>query len=124
VLAPVTDPGHTGLLLLVEGALAGAAAPLLFLAGLRRIGATQTAVLSLCEPLAATLLAAVMLGQLLAPSQLLGGALLLGAGIAVQTVPARRARRARDDAGSPARDLAGSRPGRRPPGATRRPEAA
>jgi len=33
--------------------------------GLRRIpdGATQTAVLSLCEPLAATLLAAVMLRQ-------------------------------------------------------------
>jgi drug/metabolite transporter (DMT)-like permease len=90
VLAPVTSPGLTGLLLLLEGALAGAAAPLLFLAGLRRIGATQTAVLSLCEPLAATLLAAVMLGQLLAPSQLLGGALLLGAGIAVQIVPTRR----------------------------------
>ncbi|HEY1347166.1 MAG TPA: DMT family transporter [Streptosporangiaceae bacterium] len=123
-LAPVTDPGHTGLLLLLEGVLAGAVAPLLFLAGLRRIGATQTAVLSLCEPLAATLLAAVMLGQLLAPSQLLGGALLLGAGIAVQTVPARRARRARDDTGSPARDPAGSHPGSRPPDATRQPEAA
>ena len=109
VLAPVTDPGLTGLLLL-EGALAGAAAPLLFLAGLRRIGATQTAVLSLCEPLAATLLAAVMLGQLLAPSQLLGGALLLGAGIAVQIVPARAVRRARDGAGSPARHLSGGRP--------------
>jgi len=89
VLAPVTSPGLTGVLLLLEGALAGAAAPLLFLAGLRRIGATQTAVLSLCEPLAATLLAAVLFGQLLAPSQLLGGALLLGAGIAVQAVPAR-----------------------------------
>jgi drug/metabolite transporter (DMT)-like permease len=92
MLAPITTAGLTGLLLLLEGALAGAAAPLLFLAGLRRIGATQTAVLSLCEPLAATLLAAVMFGQLLAPSQLLGGALLLGAGIAVQTVPFRRAR--------------------------------
>jgi drug/metabolite transporter (DMT)-like permease len=92
MLAPITNAGLTGLLLLLEGALAGAAAPLLFLAGLRRIGATQTAVLSLCEPLAATLLAAVMFGQLLAPSQLLGGALLLGAGIAVQTVPFRRAR--------------------------------
>jgi drug/metabolite transporter (DMT)-like permease len=87
VLAPVADPGLTGLLLL-EGALAGAAAPLLFLAGLRRIGATRTAVLSLCEPLAATLLAAVMFGQLPAPSQLLGAALLVGAGIAVQMVPA------------------------------------
>jgi len=102
VLAPVTGPGLTGLLLLLEGALAGAAAPLLFLAGLRRIGATQTAVLSLCEPLAATLLAALLFGQLLAPSQLLGGALLLGAGIAVQAVPA--ARRGRPAA---ARALAG-----------------
>jgi drug/metabolite transporter, DME family len=86
VLAPVTDPGLAGLLLL-EGALAGAAAPLLFLAGLRRIGATRTAVLSLSEPLAATLLAAVMLGQLPEPAQLLGAALLVGAGIAVQIVP-------------------------------------
>jgi len=91
VLVPVTDLRLTTLLLL-EGALAGAAAPLLFLAGLRRIGATQTAMLSLCEPLAATLLAAVMFGQLLAPSQLLGGALLLGAGIAVQAMPFRRVR--------------------------------
>jgi drug/metabolite transporter (DMT)-like permease len=110
VLAPVTNPGLTGLLLLLEGALTGAAAPLLFLAGLRRIGATQTAVLSLCEPLAATVLAAVMLGQLLAPSQLVGGALLIGAGIAVQTLPARPARQARDGAGSPARRLSGGRP--------------
>ena len=86
VLVPVTDLRLTTLLLL-EGALAGAAAPLLFLAGLRRIGATQTAVLSLCEPLAATLLAAVMLGQQPAPAQLLGAALLVGAGIAVQAAP-------------------------------------
>jgi hypothetical protein len=46
--------------------------------------------------------------------------LLLGAGIAVQTVPARPARRAGDDAEPPARHLAGSRP----PDAARRPEAA
>lgn len=93
MLAPVTDFGLTGLLL-VEGALAGAAAPLLFLAGLRRIGATQTAVLSLSEPLTATLLAAVMLRQLPAPTQLMGAGLLVGAGIAVQIVPARRLRAA------------------------------
>jgi DME family drug/metabolite transporter len=87
VLTPGTDLRLTALLLL-EGVLAGAAAPLLFLAGLRRIGATQTAVLSLCEPLAATLLAAVVLSQLPAPSQLLGATLLVGAGVAVQLVPA------------------------------------
>ena len=86
VLAPGMDLRLTTLLLL-EGVLAGAAAPLLFLAGLRRIGATQTAVLSLCEPLAATGLAAVVLSQLPAPSQLLGAALLVGAGVAVQVVP-------------------------------------
>jgi drug/metabolite transporter (DMT)-like permease len=95
VLAPASDLRLTGLLL-ADGALAGAAAPLLFLAGLRRIGATRTAVLSLCEPLAATLLAAVAFGQLLAPSQLLGAALLVGAGIAVQAIPARPARQARN----------------------------
>jgi len=87
MLLPVTDLRLTTLLLL-EGALAGAAAPLLFLAGLRRIGATQTAVLSLSEPLAATLLAAVMLSQVPAPAQLLGTTLLVGAGVAVQTVRA------------------------------------
>src|SRR5438034_440689 len=87
VLVPVTDL-RLSTLLLLEGALAGAAAPLLFLAGLRRIGATRTAVLSLCEPLAATLLAAVMLGQQPAPAQLLGAALLVCAGIAVQAAPA------------------------------------
>jgi drug/metabolite transporter (DMT)-like permease len=103
VLAPLSDPGLTGLLLL-EGALAGAAAPLLFLAGLRRIGATRTAVLSLCEPLAATLLAAVTLGQLPAPSQLLGGALLVSAGVAVQTVPARPMRPDRSKPGGRLRD--------------------
>jgi uncharacterized membrane protein len=94
MLAPASDLPLTGLLLL-DGALAGAAAPLLFLAGLRRTGATRTAVVSLCEPLAAALLAAVMLGQLLSSSQLAGGALLLGAGIAIQTVPARPVRSAR-----------------------------
>jgi DME family drug/metabolite transporter len=90
VLTPGTDLRLTALLLL-EGALAGAAAPLLFLAGLRRVGATQTAVLSLCEPLAATLLAAVMLSQLPAPVQLLGATLLVGSGVAVQLVPRPRA---------------------------------
>jgi len=53
------------------------------------------------------LLAAVAFGQLLAPSQLLGGALLLSAGIAVQTVPARPARPARGGQGLPHRQPPG-----------------
>jgi drug/metabolite transporter (DMT)-like permease len=53
--------------------------------GLRRIGATQTAVLSLCEPLATP---RCRYAQPVAyPSQLLGAALLVGAGVAVQVVP-------------------------------------
>ena len=74
---------------------------MLFLAGLRRIGATRTAVLSLSESLAATLLAAVMLGQLPTPAQLLGAALVAGADIAVQIVPAHPVRPARGPARSP-----------------------
>ncbi len=56
--------------------------------------------LSLCEPLTATLLAAVMLRQLPAPTQLLGAALLVGAGIAVQIVRARPARAAVGELGA------------------------
>ena len=56
--------------------------------------------LSLCEPLTATLLAAVMLRQLPAPAQLLGAAMLVGAGIAVQIVPGRPARAAIGELGA------------------------
>ena len=111
-LAPVTDPGLAALLLL-EGVLAGAVAPLLFLAGLRRIGATRTAVLSLAEPLAATLLAAVVLRQLPAPSQLAGAALLVGAGIAASSMRAQRTAGVRDTEGlSPPPEVSAAPPWR------------
>jgi drug/metabolite transporter (DMT)-like permease len=51
----------------------------LFFAGLERIGPTRTAVLSTVEPLWTVVLAAVFLGELIAPWQLVGGALILGA---------------------------------------------
>ena len=51
----------------------------LFFAGLERIGPTRTAVLSTVEPLWTVVLAAVFLGELIAPWQIVGGALILGA---------------------------------------------
>jgi drug/metabolite transporter (DMT)-like permease len=50
-----------------------------FLAGLRRIGATNAAMLSTLEPVVTVLLAALLLGEILKPVTLLGGALILAA---------------------------------------------
>jgi len=50
-----------------------------FLAGLRRIGATNAAMLSTLEPVVTVLLAALLLGEILKPVALLGGGLILAA---------------------------------------------
>lgn len=50
-----------------------------FLAGLARIGATNAAMLSTLEPVVTILLAALLLGEVLQPLSLLGGALILAA---------------------------------------------
>jgi drug/metabolite transporter (DMT)-like permease len=50
-----------------------------FLAGLRRIGAANAAMLSTLEPVVTVLLAALLLGDVLNPITLLGGALILAA---------------------------------------------
>jgi drug/metabolite transporter (DMT)-like permease len=55
------------------------AAIVLFFAGLERVGPTRASVLSTVEPLCTVLLAALVLGEAIAPSQLVGGALILGA---------------------------------------------
>jgi drug/metabolite transporter (DMT)-like permease len=55
------------------------AAIVLFFAGLERIGPTRASVLSTVEPVCTVLLAAVLLGETVAPSQLVGGALILTA---------------------------------------------
>lgn len=48
-----------------------------FLAGLERIGPTNAAVPSTLEPVVTVLLAALLLGEMLKPITLLGGALIL-----------------------------------------------
>ena len=55
------------------------AAIVLFFAGLERVGPTRAAVLSTVEPVCTVLLAAALLGESVAPSQLVGGALILTA---------------------------------------------
>jgi drug/metabolite transporter (DMT)-like permease len=65
--------------------LAGAAVPtLLFLLGIRAIGPTRAAIIALVEPVAGTLLAAILLAELLGPMQVAGGALVLAAAALLQ----------------------------------------
>jgi drug/metabolite transporter (DMT)-like permease len=52
-------------------------AVLTFFAGLRRVGPSTAAILSTAEPVVTTALAAVALGEVLAPAQALGGLLVL-----------------------------------------------
>ena len=55
------------------------AAIIFFFAGLERVGPTRAAVLSTIEPVCTVLLAAALLGETVAPSQLVGGVLILTA---------------------------------------------
>ena len=66
------------------------AAITLFFAGLERVGPTQASTLSTVEPLFTVLLAAVVLGETIAPLQLAGGALILAAVILLARTPLRR----------------------------------
>lgn len=58
-----------------------------FFAGLKRVGPSEAAILSTFEPVVTVALAFVVLGERLAPAQLLGGALVLGAVVLLQLRP-------------------------------------
>jgi DME family drug/metabolite transporter len=75
----VTYPPVGWALLLYLGFVPSALAYGLFLTGMRSTPATVASVLTLVEPLTATILAAVLFGEQLGAPGLLGGALLLGA---------------------------------------------
>lgn len=86
ITRPFAEPGVWPLLLFAG--LAGAGLPtLLFLTGVRWIGATRTAILAMIEPVVGVGLAALILGEALQPIQLAGGALVLLAGVILQRVP-------------------------------------
>ena len=63
---------------------------LTFFAGLARVGPSAASILSTLEPVVTVSLAAAAFGEMLAPVQLLGGALVLAAVVVMQW-PARRA---------------------------------
>jgi drug/metabolite transporter (DMT)-like permease len=69
--------------LLAIALLSTVAAIVLFFAGLRRLGAPDTSTLSTLEPVMTIGLAAIFLGEAVTPLQLLGGAIILGAVIAL-----------------------------------------
>jgi drug/metabolite transporter (DMT)-like permease len=57
----------------------------LFFAGLRRVGPTTASILATVEPLATVALAWLVFGETLGPVQLVGGACVLAAVLALNT---------------------------------------
>jgi drug/metabolite transporter, DME family len=80
---PLTDPSIMPLLLFT-GLFAAAIPSILFLTGIRRVGGTQAGILMLFEPVVGVTLAAAVLGERLAPIQIVGGAAILLAALILQ----------------------------------------
>jgi drug/metabolite transporter (DMT)-like permease len=80
---PVDNP-DAWLRILISGLLSGAGAAFLFTMGIRLISRVRAGILGLIEPIVGTVTAAIVLGQLLAPLQLVGGALVLAAAVLIQ----------------------------------------
>jgi drug/metabolite transporter (DMT)-like permease len=86
-LAPVTVPGDAWPFLIGIGLIASFLAIQSLYAGAKRVGAAQAALISTTEPLFIVVLAYLVLGQVLAPIQLLGAALILVGVVIAQTSP-------------------------------------
>jgi drug/metabolite transporter (DMT)-like permease len=72
----------------VVAGLLGAGLPsMLFLVAIRLIGPVRTGILAMLEPVTGTVLAALILGETLGPIQLLGGTLVIAAGVLLQRAP-------------------------------------
>jgi drug/metabolite transporter (DMT)-like permease len=80
---PITEPSVLPLLLFT-GIFAAAIPSLGFLAGIRSIGGTRAGILMLFEPVVGVALAAWLLGEVLAPIQVLGAAAILGAAVVLE----------------------------------------
>jgi drug/metabolite transporter (DMT)-like permease len=87
---PRTVPGEAWPLLVGIGFFASFLAIQTFYAGARRIGAAQAALIATLEPVYIVVLAALFLGQVLAPIQLAGAALILLGVVLAQTSPRPR----------------------------------
>ncbi len=69
---------------LFAGVAAAGLSSLLFLTAIRRIGGTRTGILMLFEPVVGVILAAVLLGERLAPVQVLGAGLVIAGALVLQ----------------------------------------
>ncbi len=83
LLVPLRTAGPWPFILLAGIAAAGISS-LLFLTAIRRIGGTRTGILMLLEPVVGVLLAALVLGEALAPIQAVGAALVLAGALVLQ----------------------------------------
>jgi drug/metabolite transporter (DMT)-like permease len=89
VRSPRWPHGAEGWLAVVAIALLSTVAAItLYFAGLARIGPTRASTLSTLEPLVTVSLAAVVLGETIAPVQMVGGALILAAVVLLARTPA------------------------------------
>lgn len=80
---PLRDPSVLPLLVFT-GLFAAAIPSIMFLTGIRLIGGTRAGILMLFEPVVGVVLAAVLLGEGLAPIQVLGGVAILAAALILQ----------------------------------------
>jgi drug/metabolite transporter (DMT)-like permease len=72
---------------MVAGMVGAGLATVCFIAGIRLLGAPRAAILSTLEPVVGVALAAVLFGSLPTTLQLVGGALIIAAGIVLQLRP-------------------------------------
>jgi drug/metabolite transporter (DMT)-like permease len=80
------DLGSAGWSWIVAIALACTVLPIsTFLLGMARVGSSTASIVSTVEPLVTVSLAVALLGESLGPAQVLGGALVIGAVVALQS---------------------------------------
>jgi drug/metabolite transporter, DME family len=83
LLQPIADPSVLPLLIFT-GVAAAAIPSFGFLTGIRLIGGTRAGILMLFEPVVGVALAAWLLSEALAPIQIVGAAMILGAAVLLQ----------------------------------------
>jgi drug/metabolite transporter (DMT)-like permease len=83
-IAPAAIPGGAWAGLIGIGLVSTFIAIQTFYGGARRIGAAQAALISTIEPAYTIVMAAILFGERLAPIQIVGGCLIMGAVILAQ----------------------------------------
>jgi drug/metabolite transporter (DMT)-like permease len=79
IIEPLASPAGLGIIVFA-GTIGAGLPTLAFVMGIRRLGPPRAAILATLEPVVGVLLAAVLLAEIPAPVQLLGGALVIAGG--------------------------------------------